>query len=96
MKWLHCTIHFSDNIIQIEEDHSQKLPLSLPLLNYECCMETSFLSNNDNETKLLLTELTQLAKARINSLLAVTAVHQQGQLQLALHIPGAPSEVMLI
>lgn len=45
-------INFSDNIIQIEEGHSEKLPLPLPLRNYESCMETSFLSNNiyDNET----------------------------------------------
>lgn len=87
-------INFNDNIIQIEESHTEKLPL----LNYERCMETPFLSNNiySNEQNFSITVTTQLAKARINSLLAVTAVHQQGQLQLALHIPGASPEVTLI
>lgn len=55
IKCLHCTISFTDNIMQTEEGHSEKLPLLLPLLNYERCMERSFLSTNiyDNETKLL-------------------------------------------
>lgn len=62
-------------------------------------METSFLSNNiydKMKQNFSITVSTQLAKGRINSLLAVTAVHQQGQLQLTLHIPGASPEVMLI
>lgn len=93
VKWLHCTISFTENVMQIEEGHSEKLPLLLSLLNYESCMETSFLSTHiyDNETKLLA-----LAKAGIEPLLAVTAAHQEEQLQLALHIPGALQEAALI
>lgn len=34
------------------------------------------------------TVLTQLGKAGTNSPLAATEVHQEGQLQLALHIPS--------
>lgn len=84
--------------MQIEEGHSEKLPLLLPLLNYESCMETSFLSTHiyDNETKLFCKCINALAKAGIDPLLAVTAAHQEEQLQLALHIPGALQEAALI
>lgn len=45
---------------------------------------------------LSITVSTQLAKASINYLLAVTAAHQEDQLQLALHIPGTSPEAALI
>lgn len=72
--------------IQIEEGNSKKLPLPLTLLIYESCMERSFVSIPIFTTKkqsLSIAISTQLAKA------GETRVHQEGRLQLALHMPSA-------
>lgn len=79
-------------MIEIDEGHNEKLPLLLKLSNYESCLETSFLSIpifTIKKQNFSITISTQLAKAEINSPLAATEVHQEGQLHLALHIPSA-------